>query len=163
MSREDEGPPIAQLLAHAREEVTRSDTKASIVLASAGVGMGAFLGGAVSGSWSPNDLNNKVEWLWWLGACAFAFGALAVSKSIWPSTKISDLPKSGPSYFADFAKYTSSTELIASIEPDVLTHQLLAVSRIAVQKYQHLKIGLASIVGGSISMACAAGISVFFL
>ena len=66
----------AAVLADAREELDRADRKAQILFASAGVAIGALLAGLLAGNWSPFELDNAVEWLWWAGV---TFAAAAIS------------------------------------------------------------------------------------
>jgi len=143
---------VKVLLGHAREELNRADNKASITLASAGIGFGAFLGGAVSGDWQPFDLGNCVEWVWWVGALLFVVGVCAIASSVWPSTETKTDDKI-PSYYQRVAKLPDTTALRSAMESvdldEILIEQLLVISKIVRKKYLKLRIGLGLLVVGT--------------
>ena len=64
-----------KLLAHAREELNRVDTKASILLAGVGVAIGAVVGTIVTRGWTPFRLPLGQAVLWWAGAAAISAGS----------------------------------------------------------------------------------------
>ena len=147
------------LLDQVREELNRADSKASIVLAACGVGLAAFLGGVVASTWKPADIDNKVEWLWWFGAAAFAFGTASVALSICPTTEPkAKLPKL-PSYYARLANYDDISSMRTAVEnanlDEIVYEQLYAVSEIVCKKYKRLKIGLAGIAASTILLSVA--------
>ena len=76
---------LADLLADTREELTRVDSKAALLLAASGVIIGALLAGFFGGRWTPFDLSSKVQWLWWLGAASAAFGLFSIAAAVYPN------------------------------------------------------------------------------
>lgn len=89
MFRRDESDHIklaSQILREAREELGRADGKAGLLLAAAGVGIGAVLAGLLAQDWDPAKLHDSVEWLWWIGTIAGLCGPVALSCAVWPRT-----------------------------------------------------------------------------
>ena len=118
--------------------------------------MAVFLGGIVSGDWEPFDLPNCIEWLWWIAAVSFVLGIGCVAWSIWPDTT-DDATSSLPSYYQRIAAYRDSSSLSSAINDtdfdEILTEQLLAVSKIATEKYLKLRWGLGLLAIGCVIMA----------
>lgn len=149
---------LTELLHQAREEVGRADTKASIILGACGVGVAAFLGGVVSDSWKPGVLPNCIEWIWWIGALTFLAGIVASTRCLWPSTKIPNTSML-PSYYQRIAQFDDAESLrktLGSSDPDeILSEQLLAISRIADAKYRYLQFSLGAVTVGGIVVTVA--------
>lgn len=133
-----------RVLAEAREELTRADTKAQVLLGIAGLGIGAVSGGLLAGSWSPLKLHPGVQWLWWAGAgCALA-ALFCLAQAVYPRiTKRS----SGISYFGDVRRYKSTAEIIDALRRTAdgdlteLAEQIRIVSAIVVRKYTLIRWG----------------------
>lgn len=51
-----------QILGEAREELARADGKAGLLLAAAGVVVGALLAGLLAKDWDPTSLHDRIEW-----------------------------------------------------------------------------------------------------
>jgi hypothetical protein len=69
--RQDPDPALEAarvLLIDGRTELSRIDTKASILLASAGIVGGSVINALLAEDWLPFEIHNGAEWLWWLGA-----------------------------------------------------------------------------------------------
>ncbi|MEU2448005.1 Pycsar system effector family protein [Streptomyces althioticus] len=138
------------LLAHSREEVNRADAKASLLLAASGIGLGAVLTAILSGDWVPFQLNNKFEWLWWIGTALALAGVVSLGVAVFPRTRRSVEPQT-PSiaYFRDVA--TNKKEEIENLIKTTLASpktpvldQLYEVSRVANIKYELIRIALGS-------------------
>lgn len=84
---EDQPPPLSLdagehelakvLLAESREELTRADGKASLLLAALGIGLSAILGAVLAGNWAPFVLASPWEAIWWTGAAGGASPSFA--------------------------------------------------------------------------------------
>ncbi|GII66268.1 hypothetical protein Skr01_63530 [Sphaerisporangium krabiense] len=137
-----------RLMAEVRDEINRADAKAQVLLGVAGVGLGAVAGGLFAGDWSPYDLSNAVEWLWWTGVAA-ALGALAcLSGAVYPRTGARRAAKpSIAAYYGDIARFESVRSLAAALlggaRPDLrqVSDQLRTLSRIAHRKYVFIRWG----------------------
>lgn len=156
-------PVIAQantVLAAAREELTRADGKASLLLAVIGVVMGALLAALLAGSWDPSQLSNAVEWLWWLGVLAAVAGVAALGFAVYPRTRPKGLRPTMIAYFGDVVA-TPASDLEALLEEtaksprDGALDQLRQVSGIVHRKYQAIRVALWALAGGAIACGVA--------
>lgn len=139
---------LADLLADTREELTRADSKAALLLAATGVVIGALLAGLLSQEWTPFDLNNKVEWIWWVGVGCAAAGVFSIAAAVYPRTQRRGARHPGvPAYYGDVAAYKNITQFRQAIQspPNIeerLVDQVFQVSRIVKRKYALLRRGL---------------------
>lgn len=152
---------ISQMLVAAREELVRADTKAAVLLAATGVGIGALLGGLLSGNWSPFELANWIEWAWWLGAAAAAFAVWRLGYAVYPRTKRKGPPPTVLGYFDDVNKFRGTTAelkraLLAAAPEDRQVDQLRETSRIVGAKYDGIKTALGSL--GLAAVLCAGAV-----
>ncbi|WP_128817862.1 Pycsar system effector family protein [Streptomyces sp. S063] len=136
------------LLVHSREEVNRADAKASLLLAASGIGLGAVLSAILGGDWVPFQLNNRFEWIWWIGTALSLFGVIGLGFAVFPRTRRSVEPQT-PSiaYFRDVA--TNKKEDLESLIKATLASpkmpvldQLYEVSRVANIKYELIRFAL---------------------
>jgi hypothetical protein len=136
-----------EMLAEARDQVTHADQKASLILAALGIGLGALLGGMLSGDWNPTLLRGFGEVLWWVGAALAALAVLASAASVWPRYSRADLSQ-GIRYWGHVATYRSLAALSTaldenpSLERDRTRYQLWQLSRIADTKYRLVRIAM---------------------
>ncbi|MEU4232405.1 Pycsar system effector family protein [Nonomuraea sp. NPDC026600] len=72
------------ILTDLRAEIGRADQKAAVMLATAGVGVGALAGALLAGSWNPGKLPAGVAWLWWLGVVLCSMGIIGLAAAIYP-------------------------------------------------------------------------------
>jgi len=148
---------VSELLRDTREEVARADSKASLLLASSGVVVGALLAGLIAGRWSPFELNNRIEWMWWLAAGLAAAGLIALGSAVWPRFARRNSPRpSVPSYFGDVATFSDSDALLTALlksSDEGLTRtadQIWEVSRIVRRKYVLVRFALVLFVVASV-------------
>jgi len=136
----------AALLAEAREEIGRADSKASILLAASGVAAGALLAGIVGGSWSPSGLGPAIQAVWWSGVVAAAAGVWNLAAAIYPRTRRVGTARTGHiEYFGDILAFGDPDALMAAlrrecaagIEP--VADQLRQISLIVDRKYRHIR------------------------
>lgn len=137
-----------RMLDEARGEVVMADQKASMILAAAGIGFAAVLGGFLSGDWKPSDYNSAGEFLWWLGAF-FAFGVVLLNAiAVWPRFTTRD--EDGlVTYWGHVARYSRLDQFEAALEaspvdPPRTRHQLWRLARIVRTKYICVRLGLVS-------------------
>jgi MFS family permease len=139
---------LADLLADTREELTRADSKASLLLAAAGVILGALIAGLAGSNWTPLDLDSRIQWIWWLGVAAAAAGVLAIAASVYPRIYQPRIPHPGvPTYYGDVAAYRSVEAFRNSIgevplPKERLINQAFVLARIVQRKYVLLRRGL---------------------
>lgn len=149
------------VLQAAREELTRADGKASLLLASTGVVIGALLAALLAGSWQPSDISNGIEWLWWLGVAAAAAAVGCLGKAVYPNTNYRGSTPDVIAFFGDVTA-TPETQLRERLEHAVtrdadaaLLDQLSAVSSIVDTKYWHTKTAIWLLAVGSALCALA--------
>jgi MFS family permease len=139
---------LADLLAETREELTRADSKAALLLAASGVVIGALLAGLFGSKWTPFDLNNKIEWLWWLGVASAAFGVFSIAAAVYPRVRRHGTVHPGvPSYYGDVAAYENIDAFRRAIEKvprsrERLIDQIFVLSSMVQHKYLLLRQGL---------------------
>jgi hypothetical protein len=149
----------AALLVQAREELSRVDTKASIMLAAAGVALGIVLGDLVARGWSPFRLPIAAALVWWVGVANVSVGIMALLAAVYPRHRRQIAPTVGEpreyvGYYADVASYRSTDEVIKAIrrsagrDLELMAEQLLQVSKIADRKYRLLSWGVWLLVVG---------------
>lgn len=136
----------AELLAQARDELNRADSKASILLAAVGVALGAVTSGIVASGWSPSRLPTTLTVVWWIGTAIVAGGVAALLAAVYPRRRRRAV-RSGRrpgdiAYYADVAAFQSAHEVTSAIrrsadhDLELLAEQLLHVSQIAGRKYR---------------------------
>ncbi len=141
---------LTDLLTETRDELTRVDSKAALLLAASGVIAGALLAGFFGGRWTPFDLSNKVQWIWWLGVASAAFGLFSVAAAVYPHIHLRSTPVPGlPTYYGDVAAYEDVDAFRRAIEnmprsKDRLIYQTFVLSRLVKRKYILLQRGLRS-------------------
>lgn len=142
-----------QLLDETRDELTRADGKASLLLASAGVAAGVVFAAALSGDLSPSTIDNRVEWLCWLGFGLVAAGIVALTAAVWPRMGSG---KSGRAhYFADVVTFNGDVAALRTaienddpIERDI--SQLAVLSHVVTVKYRWTRRGMAFLASGAL-------------
>jgi len=138
---------LRELLIATREELVRADNKASLLLAAAGVAVGVTVAGLISRDWSPSMLENRVEWLWWLGAASAVYGLWCLGLAVYPTTRRRGAAPGVVAYFGDVNAYAGRprAELVAALsrsaqrEQDRWVDQLVQVSDVAQRKYDRLR------------------------
>jgi hypothetical protein len=138
----------SSLLSEAREELTRADSKASIILAAVGVAAGLLFGGAFGGTWRPNALPVLARSVWWAASVVGAFGILSLGRAVFPSTRRTDDPAGRIRYFGDVAKLAKPMDvrkMLATAANDPLERtfdQVWILSRIVMAKYRYVRWGM---------------------
>lgn len=139
---------LSDLLEDTRDELSRVDSKAALLLAGAGVVAGALLAGLLNGKWTPFSLNDRVEWLWWLGVGAASGGILSIAAAVYPYTGRPVAAHAGaPTYYGDVAAYKDIETFRQAIADAPNTHdrlvdQTFQLSKLVRRKYQLLRHGL---------------------
>jgi len=139
---------LTDLLEDTREELGRADAKAALLLAGAGVAVGALLAGLLNGRWVPFALDNRIEWLWWLGVASTAAGIYSIAAAVYP--RIQRSPGSDPgtlAYYGDVAAYKDIDSFRRAIEQPLdprkrLMSQTYVVCKIAQRKYMLIQHGM---------------------
>lgn len=142
---------LTDLLANAREELDRADSKASLLLAAVGVVIAALIGGITSSNWKPMSLGIGEQALWWAGVAAATVGVFLIAASVYPRIRQRSTPHpSLPTYYGDVAAYPDINAFRHAINkaPDAterLINQTYVIARIAQGKYTLLQRGLLSL------------------
>ncbi|MDA2806360.1 Pycsar system effector family protein [Nocardiopsis suaedae] len=152
------------LVADAYAEIRHADQKAAILLAASGVVVGALLGAALAGEWSPGDLRAPWDRVFWGGCLAFGAATAALAWAVYP--RLPTAPRrSAPTAvsFLDVERIGTDTELSTALDPDLaaLLGHLRTVSRIVHRKYRLLRAGIGLMVAAfGLFTAAAVGAAV---
>ena len=128
------------MLAETREDVSKADQKASMILASLGIGVGAVLAGVLAGDWKPMDLHGLGEVGWWIGAALLGGAISCAGAAVWPRYDAGDA-SAGIYYWAHVASFSSLSSLTSALDSNTPTlddrtrNQLWSMSKIANLKY----------------------------
>ncbi len=144
------------VLSETRSEIGRADQKAAILLATAGVGIGALIGGALSGQWSPEVIPDSIEWLWWAGVGACVLGVLTLAGALYPRSRAKP-PSARPGrvYLSDFTDKATSTAILerdslgeaARERVDLIADQIRRLGVIVDKKYALIRRGMLFLLG----------------
>jgi hypothetical protein len=151
-----------RVLAWGREELTRADTKASILLAGSVAVIAAVIAGVVAGGWTPTELTEWREPVWWAAAVAAGLAVLLLAAAIYPRTMRRTGQPQVIAYYGDVVALKDRNELRTALERsarrdmDRLIDQVYQVSRIVKRKYRLLASGmwvlLVSAIGSSLAV-----------
>ncbi|WP_344920948.1 Pycsar system effector family protein [Streptosporangium oxazolinicum] len=136
------------MFTEAREELNRADAKAQVLLGVVGIGLGAVAGGLLAGSWSPFELSNAVEWLWWAGILAALAALSCLIGAVYPRTGKTETNNPGYiGYYGDVLRFDSNEAAIAALSRSSVldlertTDQIRRLSRIIERKYRLIRWG----------------------
>jgi Family of unknown function (DUF5706) len=144
---EDEHALAKVLLSESREELTRADGKASLLLAALGVGISAILAAILAGSWSPFRLAEPYQSLWWAGSFFAGVSFACLFLAIYPRVTHRSASR-GVTYFGDVAGLETVDELRSALkrsETDPAERsvmQLHVIAGIADRKYRFVRSSL---------------------
>lgn len=131
---------VAKVLGETREELARTDQKASILLAAVGVAAGAAAAAFVQIRFSPSALVDSVEWLWWVGLALVAVATAALGGAVMPSGRRSTTGLMH--FFSDISRFPGTTaELLEAMAQDTARQperdlsQLRVLARLVHRKY----------------------------
>jgi hypothetical protein len=147
-------------LAETREEIVRVDSKASVVLAGAGVAVGVILAGLIAGDMKISSMSVVVLVTSALSATATLVGIGCLGAGIYPRC---GTPQAGRArYFAEAATYETAEALKRALAQDAivgdrLVHQLWGLSKAVVNKYVLLRWGI-RMLGLAIVLGVVAGV-----
>lgn len=148
------------LLAETREEITRADHKASILFGVFGLMAGSVIYAFVWNRWTPFELSNAVEWLWWGG---FGLGLIAVGHLGWALYPVVDHPedRSKVAYFGHVAKFETLGDFRRALsdrqqsETERLQDQIWVLSRAVDRKYRYTRWAMVLFASGVVAMGAA--------
>lgn len=152
---------VRRLLDETREEVVRADTKASIVLAGAGIVVGILLTGFVTGDVSLAGERWYVGFLVWVAGFTLVGGVVLVGLAVYPRTGGAD--RGHGRWFAEIEQYgDDETALAAAVQGDANDggrdlHQARVLAGIVGRKYRLTKAGMWSL-GVGLAAAGLAGL-----
>ncbi|MFG3317313.1 Pycsar system effector family protein [Streptomyces sp. NPDC048171] len=140
-----------RLLAHAREDLARADSKAAVLLSGAAFALPALL---LGGAWQPAPPVTGAPWaLLVSGGLLWAVGTALLVRVVLPRTGTS---RTGPgmTFFADalappdIGGIVQAVRAAAEDRVSWLAVQLVDISRILVAKYRCLRVGTCCLVTG---------------
>jgi Pycsar effector protein len=158
------------MLNNTRQEIDRADAKASIMLAASGIAAGALLAGLIAGSWTPLELHEAVQWVWWLGLAESAIGICCLALTVYPRERKngSGIPLT-VAYYGDVLSYPTTAHLVAALNRSAETNieriadQLRQVSWIVSHKYRLLRWGMRGLFLAAATITAAMVINLLLL
>lgn len=148
-----------QLLDETRHEIDRADTKASILLAAAGVVAAVFVAALVSGGLDPTRARGLVQVAGGAAAALVVAGVTLLGAAVYPRIHRATVGRAR--YFMDIAQYNSVAELrsaVATEQADVdgrNLQQLFDLSKIVRRKYRCTRWGELLTAAGLLSAGLA--------
>ncbi|MFD8421521.1 Pycsar system effector family protein [Streptomyces sp. NPDC059466] len=146
-----------RLLADLRAEITRADSKASVLVAALGMTAGVFSGLLAGHDWTPAALSVPGAALCWAGVGSLALSLLALLLAVLPRYGAADWAPGHPlSYFGDIQQAVRLGCLptaLADTRRDPtggLAKALTETSRIAARKHQWIRTGLIAFCVGTV-------------
>jgi Family of unknown function (DUF5706) len=160
--RRTDGPPILtdeaeeltrRLLVETREELTKADTKAQILLAASAVVVGVVLGGAIGGKWTPTVLVAVAEVLWWIGVLGTALGIASLGFALYP--RLLQSHGSRITYFEDVRRFDDAAAVRAALNEEARrgdrdVQQLLRLGRVVHTKYRSIQWAIVALAVGAV-------------
>lgn len=150
--RDDERTELLarQILVESREELTRADGKATLLLAALTIVLGALASAVFSGQWTPPPADSPAAPLLILTALAAANALVSLGAAVYPRVRRrSGPPREGVGYFGDLVALTRSqmeAALRATSTLDRTLDQLQQIAPIVEVKYKALRVALWSTV-----------------
>lgn len=151
----------AQMLSETRDDVQHADQKASVLLATLGIGFAAVIGGQLAGNFDSSSFSPCGQIFWWAGVVA-AISSVALSAlALWPRYRLDDRPKYGITYWGHIAAFKTLEDFDSAFseqgEPTNRRgqHQLWRLSKLVLTKYRLLR--LAIVCGGAAGLLLALG------
>jgi hypothetical protein len=151
--------PAKELLDDTRTELKRADDKATILLSVNGLLISALLAALLAGHFEPNQLDNKIEWLFWTGAVCLLTAEALLCAAVFPQYK-RRRPSPSPRYFGDVVRLSRQQLEEALAKPeDPAERALDELSRlapVALNKYRLIAAGEVTLAVGVIGCGAAA-------
>ncbi|MEU3169288.1 Pycsar system effector family protein [Streptosporangium sp. NPDC006930] len=154
-------PQAAAVLEYTREELGRADSKAGILLAVNGIGVGAILNKASSSGALPYHLNPFIAISWWLAVMAVTVSSGFLVAAIKPRINRDYASSAGRiAYFGDVRRLSSPGDLVKILRQsqndwlEALADQIWHVSHLCQIKYQYINRGLWLMASGWAIFVC---------
>jgi hypothetical protein len=117
--------------------------------------VGALLNGLLTARWSPSELANAVEWLWWLGIIATASAILALGMAVYPRVRRAGPKPTAVAYYGDVMELSRDElagALAGSTDHSVqrLVDQVYQVSLIVTRKYSYIRYAMRALGVGAL-------------
>jgi class 3 adenylate cyclase len=142
---------VVQLLQETRDEITRVDSKTSILLAGLTALNGALVAVVIGGRLRVARLPNEIEWIAWIVGVLLLTATGCLLVALWPHLTRGRSDR--PHYFGDFATFSSPGTLIEALDGcDIVSRnveQLRVLSIAVLRKYRWMRrgIGTAALAG----------------
>jgi hypothetical protein len=144
----------AQMLSEARDDVQHADQKASVLLATLGIGFAAVIGGQLAGNFDSSKFSPCGQILWWAGVVAAVASVALSAWALWPRYKLDDRPEYGITYWGHIAAFKTLDDFDGALsEQGNATnrrgrHQLWRLSQLVLTKYRLIR---SAIICGGVS------------
>lgn len=144
-----------KLLANTREELVRADAKAALLLATGGIAGSALLNGLLGGRWTPFQLVNSVEWLWWIGLLSAVGAVLSLACGVYPRTRGKGIRPELASYYGDVVGISRDQLLFGIVQVNdhidsALVDQIYQIAHIVERKYKCMRVAIWAFGAGAV-------------
>lgn len=146
-----------RLLTDLRAEITKADTKASVLVGAQGLAAGILFGLLADGEWRPDDLPAAGTATWWLGALSFVVSLGALLMAVLPRyTRSAWQPGLPVAYFADISRAAARGQLTRALADTArdpaagVVDSLTEHSHIVQSKHRWIRVGLAAFCAGCV-------------
>ncbi|MFH8514835.1 Pycsar system effector family protein [Streptomyces gelaticus] len=138
-----------RLLLELRAEISRADSKASVLVAALGMTAGVISGWLAGSAWRPGTLSGPGAALWWTGTGGLAAALFSMLMAVLPRYRRSTWTPGEPlTYFADIrhaarrGRLPEALDATESSRAAALVTALAETSRIALCKHRWIRAGL---------------------
>jgi hypothetical protein len=143
-----------------REELLHADNKATTLLSVVGLILGGLLAGASAGAFSPRDLDNVAEWVFWIGVTLAIVAEVGLCLAILPNVSHAE-HKGALRYFGHVAQFEDERTLSDALSGahdnhERLVSQLLYLSKVVDRKYRLIRRSLLTL--GASALLCIASL-----
>ncbi|MFD6424927.1 Pycsar system effector family protein [Streptomyces sp. NPDC060198] len=146
----------ARLLLDLRAEISRADSKASVLAGALGMTTGVISGWLAGSGWRPAALDTFGAVLWWTGTAGLGTALLSMLLAVIPRYSASTWVLGAPmTYFGDIHRAASQNLLAEALvttenaSAEVLATSLTETSRIVVRKHRWIRVGLLAFAVGA--------------
>ncbi|MFJ9632097.1 Pycsar system effector family protein [Streptomyces sp. NPDC101175] len=150
-------PLCERLLSELRNEVSRADGKASVLVGALGMTGGVFSGLLAGRGWTPGRLSAVGTLLWWVALASLAVSLFALLLAVLPRYRSEPWAPGRPlSYFGDIQQAVRQGQLETALgdtgrDPTTgLTTALAELSQIVTRKHQWIRTGLIAFCAGTV-------------
>lgn len=147
------------MLSEAREDVQRADQKASVLLATLGIGFAVVTAGQFAGNFDLSKFSTCGQIIWWVGVVVATLSVALSALALWPRYRLNDRPEFGITYWGHIAAFKTLDDFDAALTAEGNPtnrrgrHQVWRLSKLVLAKYRSLRAAIVS--GGAAGLLLA--------